>query len=43
MAIIKIGPKHQVTIPKDAFQQLHLEAGDILEARVEGKKLLLIP
>lgn len=43
MAIIKIGPKHQVTIPKDAFQQLYLEAGDVLEAHVEGKKLVLVP
>src|SRR3990167_8510723 len=43
MAIIKVGPKHQVTIPKDAFQKLRLEAGDILEAHVEGKKLVLVP
>lgn len=43
MPIIKIGPKHQVTIPKDAFQRLHLESGDILEAHVEGKKLVLVP
>ena len=43
MAIIKVGPKHQVTIPKYAFQKLRLEAGDILEAHVEGKKLVLVP
>ena len=26
MSMAKIGPKHQVTIPKDVFDKLHLEA-----------------
>lgn len=43
MSTTKIGPKHQVTIPKDVFEELHLDIGDILEAEVEGDKLVLVP
>ena len=28
MAITRISPKHQITIPKEAFEKLHLEVGD---------------
>jgi AbrB family looped-hinge helix DNA binding protein len=34
----RIGPKHQITIPKDVFDALHLDVGDILEAEVESGK-----
>jgi len=27
MATVKIGPKHQVTIPRDVFAQLYLKPG----------------
>ena len=30
MPITKISPKHQITIPKDAFEKLGLEVGDII-------------
>jgi AbrB family looped-hinge helix DNA binding protein len=43
VSITKIGPKHQVTIPKDVFEALHLGVGDILDAEVHGGKLVLVP
>ena len=43
MSTTRIGLKHQVTIPKDAFERLHLEVGDVLEAEVSQGKLVLIP
>jgi antitoxin MazE len=43
MPITRISPKHQITIPKEAFEELHLEVGDFLEANVTGEGLLLIP
>lgn len=43
MAITRISPKHQITIPKEAFEKLHLEVGDILEVDVAEEGLLLIP
>jgi len=43
MSTIRIGPKHQVTIPKAAFQKLQLGVGDILEAEVQQGKLVLVP
>jgi AbrB family looped-hinge helix DNA binding protein len=39
----KVGPKHQITIPKDVFTKLHLSTGDVLEAEVEGGKIVLVP
>jgi AbrB family looped-hinge helix DNA binding protein len=35
MTAIKIGPKHQITIPKEVFISLNLEVGDFLETRVQ--------
>ncbi len=43
MPITRISPKHQITIPKEAFEKLHLEVGDFLEANVTEGGLLLIP
>ena len=43
MPIVKIGPKHQVTIPKEVFDKLHLKPGDILEAIAQGGKIIMIP
>lgn len=43
MAAVKIGPKHQVTIPKDVFESLHLEVGDFLDTRVKDNVIVLIP
>ena len=43
MPIVKIGPKHQVTIPKEVFDQLHLKPRDILEAIAQKGKVVMIP
>jgi len=43
MAFTRISPKHQITIPKDAFEKLDLEIGDFLEVDVIDEGLLLIP
>ncbi len=43
MAITKIGPKHQITIPQEAFQQLDLQPGDVLEVEVQDGYLRLVP
>lgn len=43
MGTTKIGPKHQITIPKDVFERLHLEVGDVLETEVQQGKLVLVP
>ncbi len=43
MAITRISPKHQITIPKEAFEKLRLEVGDFLEVGVTEEGLLLVP
>ncbi len=34
MSTARIGPKHQITIPEEAFQQLGLQPGEFLEVQV---------
>lgn len=41
--ITKIGPKHQVTIPKKIFEELNLEVGDYLEVNTEKDHISMIP
>jgi len=43
MPAVKIGPKHQVTIPKDVFDALSLEVGDFLDTQVKDNAIVLIP
>ncbi len=43
MAIVRIGPKHQITIPKDAFDALALKPGDFLDVEVGDQALHLVP
>lgn len=43
MATVRVGPRHQVTIPKKAFLALKLDVGDLLEAQVEQGKLVYVP
>ncbi|MEW6417435.1 MAG: AbrB/MazE/SpoVT family DNA-binding domain-containing protein [Nitrospirota bacterium] len=43
MPITRISPKHQITIPKEAFEKLHLEVGDFLEVNATEEGLLFIP
>ena len=43
MPPVRIGPKHQVTIPKDVFEALRLDVGDFLEAAAQGGHIILTP
>ena len=43
MSSTRIGPKHQITIPQEAFQRLGLKPGDFLEVEVRGESLYLVP
>jgi len=43
MPTTRVSPKHQITIPKPVFDEVQLEVGDILEARVHNGKIVLTP
>lgn len=43
MPITRISPKHQITIPKEVFDNLRLEEGDFLDVEVRGDKIVLTP
>ena len=43
MPAIKIGPKHQITIPREVFDSLHLEVGDFLDTRIKDNAIILVP
>lgn len=43
MPLVTIKTKYQVTLPTSVRKQAKLTVGDILEARVEGKKITLTP
>ncbi len=43
MSLTKVGPKHQVTIPRDVFRHLKLEIGEYLDVRVQGSTITMIP
>jgi AbrB family looped-hinge helix DNA binding protein len=43
MALVKIKEKYQVTLPAALREKAGLEVGDLLDARVEGKKITLTP
>ncbi|MFH0789498.1 MAG: AbrB/MazE/SpoVT family DNA-binding domain-containing protein [Pseudomonadota bacterium] len=43
MPAVKIGPKHQITIPKEVFTSLNLEVGEFLDTRVEDHTIVLVP
>ena len=43
MPAVKIGPKHQITIPRDVFDSLHLEVGDFLDTQVKDNAIVLVP
>jgi AbrB family looped-hinge helix DNA binding protein len=43
MAVVKIGPKHQITIPREVFNQLHLEVGGILDIIANEGRIIIIP
>ncbi len=41
--ITKIGPKHQITIPKEVFKNLGLEIGDFLEVKTRENIITMTP
>lgn len=43
MPITRVSPKHQITIPKEVFDTLHLEEGDFLDVEVKGDKIVITP
>jgi len=43
MSAVRIGPKHQITIPREVFDSLHLEVGDFLETQIRGNAIVLVP
>jgi len=43
MPAVKIGPKHQITIPREVFDSIHLEVGDFLDAHVKDNAIVLVP
>jgi AbrB family looped-hinge helix DNA binding protein len=43
MPVVTVKPKYQVTIPASLRKQAGVAVGDLLEAKVEGKKITLTP
>jgi AbrB family looped-hinge helix DNA binding protein len=43
MPAVKIGPKHQITIPREVFDSMRLEVGDFLETQVKDNAIILVP
>ena len=43
MVLVTIKTKYQLTLPPSVRKQARLAVGDLLDARVEGKKITLTP
>jgi AbrB family looped-hinge helix DNA binding protein len=43
MPITRVGPKHQVTIPKEIFDALHIEVGDYLDVQAVADRIVMVP
>jgi AbrB family looped-hinge helix DNA binding protein len=43
MALVKVTPKYQVTIPTLVRRKMGVGAGDVLEAKIEKGKITLTP
>ena len=43
MALVKVKEKYQVTLPAEVRKKADLAVGDILEAKVQGRKITLAP
>jgi len=39
----RVSTKEQVVLPQAIRRKMNLRAGDLLEARIEGERILLIP
>jgi AbrB family looped-hinge helix DNA binding protein len=43
MPLVKVKEKYQVTLPASVRQKAGVAVGDLLEAKVQGKKITLTP
>ena len=43
MALVRVKEKYQVTLPASVRAKAGLEVGDLVEAKVQGKKITLTP
>jgi AbrB family looped-hinge helix DNA binding protein len=43
MSVVKVRRRAQITLPADIRDELGIEEGDMLEARIENKRVVLIP
>jgi len=43
VSLTKIGPKHQMTIPKEIFERLKLRVGEYLDVRIQGEAISMEP
>ena len=43
MALVKVKEKFQVTLPVEVRQKAGVAVGDVLEAKLQGNKITLIP
>lgn len=43
MAVVKVKSQFQVTIPPKIRAKAHVSVGDLLEAKVEGRTITLVP
>lgn len=43
MPLVKVREKYQVTLPFSVRQKVGVRVGDLLEAKVQGKKITLTP
>ena len=43
MAITRVSPKKQITIPVEVFKKLRLEIGDFLDVRADKDRIIITP
>ena len=43
MALVKVKEKYQVTLPAEVREKAGVAIGDVLEAKLQGNKITLIP
>jgi AbrB family looped-hinge helix DNA binding protein len=43
MPLVKVGARHQVTIPKEIVDKLRLKSGDYVEVTLEDSRVVIVP
>jgi AbrB family looped-hinge helix DNA binding protein len=43
MALVRLKPKGQMTIPAELRDRLRLQQGDLLEVSTDGRAIILVP